>query len=70
MLMLIDTREERPEPQPRRDFDWRLWMWAFESVGLFVLASSVAGAVAVVCAFVGVVVVFKALQVRLPGGRR
>ena len=63
--MLIDTRD--PEPQParprrRRDFDWRLWMWTFESVGLFVLASSIAGAVAVICAFVGLFVMLKAFD--------
>jgi len=65
MLMLIDTRDSEPEParpRPRRDFDWRLWMWTFESVGLFVLASSIAGAVAVICAFVGLVVVLKAFD--------
>ncbi len=63
--MLIDTRDPEPEParpRPRRDFDWRLWMWTFESVGLFVLASSIAGAVAVICAFVGLFVVIKAFD--------
>ena len=67
MLMLIDTRDPEPDPEParprrRRDFDWRLWMWTFESVGLFVLASSMAGAVAVICAFVGLFVMLKAFD--------
>ena len=63
MLMLIDTRDPEPErPRRRRDFDWRLWMWTFESVGLFVLASSIAGAVAVICVFVGLFVLLKAFD--------
>jgi hypothetical protein len=67
MLMLIDTRDQRPEPEPerprrRREIDWRLWMWTFESVGLFVLATSIAGAVAVVLAFAGVFAMFKAIE--------
>jgi hypothetical protein len=54
--MLIDTREHEPEPRPRRprrDIDWRLWFWTFQSAGLFVAASSLAGFVAVGLAFGG-----------------
>jgi len=65
MLMLIDTREPRPGPAPRRrrrDIDWRLWMWTFESVGLFVAASSIAGMVSVALAFGGLFAMLKALE--------
>jgi hypothetical protein len=65
--MLIDTRDQPPEPGPgrprrRRDIDWRLWCWTFESLGLFVLASSIAGAVAVVLAFAGLFAMCKAIE--------
>ncbi|MEJ7715192.1 MAG: hypothetical protein WKF40_05580 [Thermoleophilaceae bacterium] len=65
MLLLIDTHDQEPEPERpprRRHIDWRLWMWTLESLGLFVIASSVAGAVAVVCAFVGVFAIFKVIE--------
>lgn len=65
MLMLIDTRVQAPEPdrpRRRREIDWRLWMWTLESLGLFVIASSIAGAVAVLCAFVGVLTMFKVIE--------
>lgn len=62
--MLIDTREPEPEPRPRRrrDIDWRLWFWSFESVGLFVAASSLAGFVTVGLAFGGLFAALKALD--------
>ncbi len=64
--MLIDTRDPEPDPEPgprrRRDIDWRLWFWSFESIGLFVAASSLAGFVAVGLAFGGVFAGLKALD--------
>ena len=63
--MLIDTRDPDPDPGPRprrRDIDWRLWFWSFESVGLFVAASSLAGFVAVGLAFGGLFAGLKALE--------
>ncbi len=55
--MLIDTREPEPDPRPRRprrQIDWRLMFWSFESAGLFVAASSLAGFAAVGLAFGGI----------------
>lgn len=64
--MLIDTRDPGPDPEPgprrRREIDWRLWFWSFESVGLFVAASSLAGFVAVGLAFGGLFAGLKALD--------
>ncbi len=65
--MLIDTRDRDPEPEPRPrrrrgDIDWRLWFWSFESVGLFVAASSLAGFVAVGLAFGGIFAAARALD--------
>lgn len=68
-LMLIDTRDPPPEPdpapEPRRhkiDIDWRAWIWSFESVGLFVAASSLGGLVSVAVAFGGLFATAKAIE--------
>lgn len=66
--MLIDTREPTPEPEPdeprrrRFDIDWPLWMWSFESVGLFVAAASLAGFISVALAFGGLFATAKAIE--------
>lgn len=71
--MLVDTRDHRPEPPRRRrtpDIDWRLWMWTVESLGLFVLASSLGGAVAAVCVVMGLITMVKAFDALTGGYRR
>lgn len=69
-LMLIDTRDQRPDPDPeleptpsrKIDIDWPLWMWSFESVGLFVAAASLAGFISVAVAFGGLFATVKAIE--------
>jgi hypothetical protein len=71
VLLLIDTRNPPPDPDPVGDRpawepNWRLWGWVALTIALFVAADSTAGLVAYVLVLAAFFAACRAVLVILP----
>ncbi len=65
-MMLVDTRDERPEDQPSWEPNWGVWWRGTAAAILGVAAFSTAGIVSVLLIFAAVYFACRAVDVALP----